>query len=211
MSFVTVDIPTTTSFLNVDTQSNSKVLYLPTASTIQGRFLTLKDFYGTANINNFTISTTGLDRIDIYNSSILISTSFQSISLLSYEKNGWSILTNQGSTLPSSITDTFYDTAIFNADSSIYSVNVSSSAKIIQLPAISTIPGQMIVIKDAEGFSGSNNSSILVSTSGIDYFEYSTTSTFILSQSFGSWTFMNDGDKSWFLVERYLNNANVKN
>lgn len=211
MSFISVDVPINRSFINVDSTMNEKVLQLPAASTLQGRFITFKDFFGKANFYNFTISTTGLDRIDIYNSSIVVSTPFQSLSLLSYEVNGWSILTNQGTTLPSSIPAPLYDTTNFSAKSAIYSVNVSSSAKILQLPSISTIPGQLITIKDAEGFSGSNDSSILVSTSRNEYFEYSTTSTFVLSQSFGSWTFMNDGDRSWFLIERYLNNVAVKN
>lgn len=87
----------------------------------------------------------------------------------------------------------------------LYSVNVSTSAKTILLPAVSTIPGQFITLKDEQGFSGSNNCSIRVSTTGIDRFEYSSISTFALSFPYGAWTFMNDGVSKWFLTENYLN------
>lgn len=210
MSISNINIPNTVSYLAVDSRNNSKVLFLPSASTIVGRLITFKDYYGTANLNPFTISTVGLDRIDTYNSSILVSTSFQAMSLISYENTSWAILTNRDSALPSSSAGPAYDAAAFYSNATIYSVNVSSSAKRIQLPSISTIPGQSIIIKDAEGFSGVNNSSILVSTTGNDRFEYSTTSTFVLSQNFGSWTFMNDGISSWFLVDTYLNNVNIQ-
>jgi hypothetical protein len=210
MSLSNVDIPNTTSFLAVDSRTDSKVLFLPSASTIMGRLITLKDYYGTANVNPFTISTVGLDRIDIYSSSILISTSFQAISLLSYETTGWSILTTEGSPLPDSTPSPAYDTTVFDNNATIFSVNTTTSAKSIVLPAISTIPGQTIIIKDTEGSTDKNDSTILVSTSGNNQFEYSTTNIFVMSQAYGCWTFMNDGVSSWFLTETYLNNADIQ-
>jgi hypothetical protein len=213
MSLSNVNVPSDTSFVTVDSRTDSKVLFLPAASTsnILGRYITFKDFYGTADINNFTISTTGTDRMDVYNSSILVSTSFQSLSLLCYTTSNWAILTDQGATLPSSTPGPSYETTTFDTQATLYSVDVSTSAKLIQLPAISAIPGQTIIIKDAEGCSGANDSSILVSTSGGDLFEYSTTSTFVLSESFGCWTFMNDSGSNWFLTETYLNNVIIQN
>lgn len=211
MSFTEVNIPTNTSFVGVDSRTQQKVLFLPAASTILGRYILFKDSYGTANINNFTISTQGQDRIDIYNSSILVSTASQSLSLLSYTNTNWAILTDQGATLPSSAAGPSYLTTNFNKNATLYSVNVSTSAKVIQLPAVSTIPGQGIIIKDAEGCSGANDSSIVVSTTGVDRFEYSTHSTYVLSQSFGAWTFMNDAGSNWFLTDTYLNNAIIQN
>lgn len=206
MSISNIDLPSDRSIFAVDTRADpSKVLFLPAASNVPGRLITLKDFYGTANLYPFTVSTTGADRIDTYNSSILVSTSFQSIGFFAYETAGWSILTNQGATLPGSIPSPSYIETSFTSNATLYSVDVSTSAKIVQFPAASTIPGQTIIIKDAEGFSGSNNCTILVSTTGVDSFEYSTTSSFVLSENYGAWTFTNDGISSWFLTETYLN------
>jgi hypothetical protein len=87
----------------------------------------------------------------------------------------------------------------------IYSVNVSTSSKTVNLPAASTIPGQFVILKDEQGFSGSNNCSIRVSTTGLDRFEYSSISCFALYYPYGAWTFINDGQFKWYLTENYLN------
>lgn len=88
----------------------------------------------------------------------------------------------------------------------IYSVNVSSSSKTLTLPAINTIPGQFVTIKDEQGFSGDQfGCTIYVSTTGSDRFEYSNISCFQLSYPYGAWTFLNDGVSTWFLTDSYLN------
>ncbi len=88
----------------------------------------------------------------------------------------------------------------------IYSVNVSTSSKTLTLPKITNIPGQFVIIKDEQGFSGSQNGcTINVDTSGSDRFEYSNVSSFSLSYPYGSWTFLNDGVSMWFLTDSYLN------
>ena len=101
----------------------------------------------------------------------------------------------------------------------IYSVNVSTSAKMVTLPAVSTIPGQFVILKDAQGFSGFNNCTISVSTTGLDIFEYAfdyssisslsissfTVSSLTFSYPYGAWTFLNDGVTKWFLTDEYLN------
>jgi hypothetical protein len=87
----------------------------------------------------------------------------------------------------------------------IYSVNVSTTAKTVNLPAISTIPGQFVILKDEQGFSGKNNCTISVSTTGLDRFEYSSISCMVLSYPYGAWTFLNDGNTRWFLTDEYLN------
>lgn len=92
----------------------------------------------------------------------------------------------------------------------IYSVNVSTSAKTITLPAISTIPGQFVILKDAQGFSGSSQCTLSVSTSGTDRFEYSSISCLTLSYPYGAWTFLNDGLSTWFLTDEYLNTLYIQ-
>jgi hypothetical protein len=88
--FSTITIPNNVSIIPVDTRGNSlKVLYLPTASTNQGRFLLFKDYYGTASNSSFTVSTTGTDLIDDYNSLLTFSNAFGSFSLLADGVSAW--------------------------------------------------------------------------------------------------------------------------
>ena len=88
--FSTITIPNNVSIIPVDTRGNSlKVLYLPTASTNQGRFLLFKDYYGTALVSSFTISTTGTDLIDDYNCLLSFSNAFGSVSLLADGGSSW--------------------------------------------------------------------------------------------------------------------------
>lgn len=94
---------------------------------------------------------------------------------------------------------------LIGSQGSLYSVNISTSAKTVTLPAVSTIPGQFVILKDEQGFSGTNNCTISVSTTGNDRFEYSSISCFVLSYPYGAWTFVNDGVSKWYLTETYLN------
>ena len=88
--FSTITIPNNVSVIPVDTRGNSlKVLYLPTVSTNQGRFLMFKDYYGTAATSSFTISTTGTDLIDDYNCLLSFSNAFGSVSLLADGGISW--------------------------------------------------------------------------------------------------------------------------
>ena len=93
MSVTNVTIPTTQSFLLVDTRTGpNKVLFLPTASTIQGRYLSIKDYYGNATASTLTISTTGLDRIDQRGIRYTLASSFGSVMLLSDGLRSWNML-----------------------------------------------------------------------------------------------------------------------
>lgn len=96
MSVSNINLPSTRSIFAVDTRTGPrKVLFLPAASTVTGRYITVKDFFGFSGSSSFTVSTVGLDRIDTYNSSILLSTSFQSFSFLSGGNTSWQTLANQ--------------------------------------------------------------------------------------------------------------------
>lgn len=83
------------------------------------------------------------------------------------------------------------------------SVNLSSGFKTFTLPVVSTNPGRVIIFKDA--FGNAVNSSLRLSTLGLDRIERSTVSSIVLSNRFGAWTFMNDGITTWFLTDAYLN------
>ena len=90
MSFCNIQIPSNVTVLPVDTRDTAwKVVFLPTASTNQGRVLTIKDQYGTARISSFTISTTGLDLIDNVNYVYRFQSSLNSLTLLSDGLRSW--------------------------------------------------------------------------------------------------------------------------
>jgi hypothetical protein len=89
------------------------------------------------------------------------------------------------------------------ANRSIFLVNVSSAAKTFRLPAVSSFPGRMIIFKDIFGAAG--NSSIFLSTTGTDIIERSTATTTRLSTTYGAWTYLNDGIRTWFLADMYAN------
>jgi len=93
MSLTNVNIPTAQSFVLVDTRTGpNKVLFLPAASTIQGRFLSIKDYYGGATASTVTISTIGLDRIDQRGVRYTLASSFGSIALLSDGLRSWNMM-----------------------------------------------------------------------------------------------------------------------
>lgn len=90
MSFNMITVLSNVSVIPVDTRSNNlKVLMLPTVSTNQGRLLLFKDYYGTSSNSSFTISTTGTDLIDDYNSLFTHSNAFGSISIMSDGIRSW--------------------------------------------------------------------------------------------------------------------------
>lgn len=83
-------------------------------------------------------------------------------------------------------------------------VNLSSSFKTFTLPVVSTNPGRILIFKDQ--FGNASNSTLRLSSIGLDRIERSTTSSIVLSNTFGAWTFTNDGISQWFLTDVYLNN-----
>lgn len=88
-------------------------------------------------------------------------------------------------------------------NSLILPVNLSSSWKTLTLPAVSTNPGRFLILKDVYG--NAANSTLRLSTTGLDTIERSNVYSVILSNSYGAWWFTNDGISRWFLADAYLN------
>ena len=86
-------------------------------------------------------------------------------------------------------------------------INTYSTIKTFTLPTVSTNPGRMLILKDYLGYASFNN--IYLSTTGLDRIERPTVSSMILSNSYGAWTFMNDGITNWFLTHAYLNTLGI--
>lgn len=87
-------------------------------------------------------------------------------------------------------------------------VNVSSSYKTFTLPVVSTNAGRMLIFKDM--FGCSTNSTIRLSTIGLDTIDRSNVSSMVLSNNYGAWTFMNDGFTKWFQTNVYTNNFYIQ-
>jgi hypothetical protein len=85
----------------------------------------------------------------------------------------------------------------------IIPVNLSSTWKTFTLPVVSTNAGRILIFKDMFGTAA--NSTLRLSTIGLDRIERSNVSSLTLSNTFGAWTFMNDGLTNWFLTNAYTN------
>ena len=93
MSFTIVNLPSTTSFVSIDTRTGpNKVIMLPAASTVTGRLFTIKDQYGGAALSTYRLSTIGMDTIDGRNSIYTFSNAFGAISFLSDGRVGWRVV-----------------------------------------------------------------------------------------------------------------------
>lgn len=92
MSYPTYYI--SSSVTNVDTTTTSKIVMLPTAGTIQGASLYIKDIGGNAATNNIWISTQQFDLIDNYASTITLTTNYQSFKVVPYSTTRYAITQN---------------------------------------------------------------------------------------------------------------------
>lgn len=88
-------------------------------------------------------------------------------------------------------------------------VNTRTAPKIVYLPAVSTIgAGRLIFVKDICG--NAANSSIYLSTTGLDSFEYKfrpSTAYALMSTNFQSVLLASDGILNWMILQNYNANA----
>ncbi len=82
------------SVVNVDTETTSKIIMLPPASTILDSALYIRDAKGLASVNPIFVSTQTFDLIDNYESTIVLNTDFQSIRLGSWSTTRYALFTN---------------------------------------------------------------------------------------------------------------------
>ena len=93
MSFTRINLPSTISFVSIDTRTApNKVVMLPAASTVSGRLFTIKDQYGGAGLSTYMLSTVGMDKIDGRNWVYTFSNSYGAISFLSDGRVGWRVV-----------------------------------------------------------------------------------------------------------------------
>ena len=93
MSFTRINLPSTVSFVSIDTRTApNKVIMLPAASTVTGRLFTIKDQYGGAGLSTYMLSTIGMDKIDGRNWLYTFSNAFGAVSFLSDGRVGWRVV-----------------------------------------------------------------------------------------------------------------------
>lgn len=86
------NVNTNTALIQVDVQTTTKTVTLPSAAANTGRLLTVKDKFGNAAVNNITISPLPGDTIDGSASSYTLSNSGAAISLVSDGVSRWMTL-----------------------------------------------------------------------------------------------------------------------
>ena len=78
----------------VDTRTGPpKIFTIPSASTMAGRLLIFKDFYGNAANSSFFLSTTGIDFLDSSNTVMRFASPYNAVSLQSDGIRNWRFLT----------------------------------------------------------------------------------------------------------------------
>ena len=82
------------SVTHVDTSSESKIVMLPTASTIKDIPLFIRDKTGNANTNNIIVSTQTFDFMDHYASTITLNVNFQSLRVIPFSTTRYAITLN---------------------------------------------------------------------------------------------------------------------
>jgi hypothetical protein len=116
MSFTRLNLPSTVSFVSIDTRTApNKVIMLPAASTVTGRLFTIKDQFGGAALSTYSLSTIGMDKIDGRNWIYTFSNAFGAISFLSDGRVGWRVVglyDGSSTALPAAAVSSFVPTSI---------------------------------------------------------------------------------------------------
>ena len=82
------------SVINVNTTSASKVIILPLVNSIQGNSIIVRDTTGTANTSSIYLLTQGLDTFDNGTNTLIMSNSYQAVKVVAYSNTNWAILQN---------------------------------------------------------------------------------------------------------------------
>lgn len=86
------NINSNTALVQVDVRATTKTVILPTAATVLGRLVTIKDKYSNAFANNILIQPQTGDTIDGSNGTYILSNVGAAVSLVSDGANGWMTL-----------------------------------------------------------------------------------------------------------------------
>lgn len=215
MAYSNINIPSNTTFIPVDTRTNNlKVLFLPVASTNQGRILIFKDYYGTCTKSSFSISTTGYDLIDDYNRVATFRSSFMSMSLLSDGLVSWRVSGLYNNILFSSTINfmypgsgyTWYDTR-FTSGTTLTDkgIGVYNGTMSTTIPTIAGPYAGMVALAFPAGATISCPTGYTTSDFTISYWVYFIDKT----QSGGTSTYQYVVTGGRLTTQQYYNNTNI--
>ena len=154
----------------MDVRTTTKTVILPTAASVLGRLVTIKDKYSNALINNISVQPQSGDTIDGSNGTYVLSNVGAAVSLVSDGVNGWMTLNSPatpftGSTIYLSAT-TVNVAAVRLLDQATNSLsNLTASSGILFLESNPVFSGQLPLLSTIQlNFSNARGSNLTVSS-----------------------------------------------
>ena len=164
------NINSNTALVQVDVRTTTKTVILPTAASVLGRLVTIKDKYSNALINNISVQPQSGDTIDGSNGTYVLSNVGAAVSLVSDGVNGWMTLNSPatpftGSTIYLSAT-TVNVAAVRLLDQATNSLsNLTASSGILFLESNPVFSGQLPLLSTIQlNFSNARGSNLTVSS-----------------------------------------------
>ena len=154
----------------MDVRTTTKTVILPTAATVLGRLVTIKDKYSNALINNISVQPQAGDTIDGSNGTYILSNVGAAVTLVSDGVNGWMTLNSPatpftGSTIYLSAT-TVNVAAVRLLDEATNSLsNLTASSGVLFLASNVVFSGQLPLLSTIQlNFSNARGANLTAST-----------------------------------------------
>ena len=164
------NINSNTALVQVDVRTTTKTVILPTAATVLGRLVTIKDKYSNALINNISVQPQAGDTIDGSNGTYILSNVGAAVTLVSDGVNGWMTLNSPatpftGSTIYLSAT-TVNVAAVRLLDEATNSLsNLTASSGVLFLASNVVFSGQLPLLSTIQlNFSNARGANLTAST-----------------------------------------------
>lgn len=164
------NINSNTALVQVDVRATTKTVILPTAATVLGRLVTIKDKYSNAFANNILIQPQTGDTIDGSNGTYILSNVGAAVSLVSDGANGWMTLNSPatpftGSTIYLSAT-TVNVAAVRLIDEATNALsNLTASNGVLYLNSNAVFSGQLPILSSIQmNFCNAAGSNLVVSS-----------------------------------------------
>ena len=184
------NINSNTALVQVDVRATTKTVILPTAATVLGRLVTIKDKYSNAFTNNILIQPQTGDTIDGSNGTYILSNVGAAVSLVSDGANGWMTLNSPatpftGSTIYLSAT-TVNVAAVRLIDEATNALsNLTASNGVLYLNSNAVFSGQLPILSSIQmNFCNAAGSNLVVSSIFASNISVNAISAIITANSF---------------------------
>ena len=191
------NINSNTALVQVDVRTTSKTVILPTAASVLGRLVTIKDKYSNAFANNVLVQPQAGDTIDGSNGTYILSNVGAAVSLVSDGVNGWMTLNSPatpftGSTIFLSAT-TVNVAAVRIIDQATNALsNLTASNGILYLNSNAVFSGQLPLLSTIQmNFCNAAGSNLTVSSIFASNISVNVISANIITAN----TFIGDGSR----------------